>query len=555
MKTINKFILSIGAVASMALGACTGDLDLTPTDPEKVTEENFKDNPEGAMDALMGDVYLQFATYGADGNASVSGTDGGMTTFQRALFILQEVPTDEANWLPAGDADYGLIQYGIAVPNNVIMYGIYSRLMINVAVCNDFIQSVNNNIFGELSPEAKIKAQEYIRQSRILRAACYYYLIDLWGNVPYADETVKLGEIPPQKSRAELFGIVTEELEAIVREYGSNASQSWGYVGKEVAEALLVKFYLNAEVYAGQSRWSDCIRHAQNIISRHQNAGFVANDGTNTGLCLNYNQAFCANNRQYANGGASPISENIWVIPQDTKNLDSYANSMFMIAGWIGGEQNGMYNFSEAWKCMSTRPEFAALFAWDDASMKTSADKRVRWWCTAAQGFNFEKLVYDQGAWGNNGYLPIKYTNWYLDDNGDVDPNVAQPNATGFINNDYAVIRLAEIYLSAAEASMHTGDTATALKYVNYIRQRAGLTDWVDADLSLDALYNERARELYTENCRRTDLIRAGRWISGYNWTWKNNVQGGQDFPSHFNLYPLPTTVIELAGYKQNPGY
>ncbi len=554
MKTINKFLLSLGVMASMGLGACTGDLDLTPTDPEKVTQENFKDNPEAAMDALMGDVYLQFATYGADGNASVSGTDGGMTTFQRALFILQEVPTDEANWLPAGDADYGLIQYGIAVPNNVIMYGIYSRLMINVAVCNDFIQSVNDDIFGSLSAEAKVKAQEYIRQCRILRAACYYYLIDLWGNVPYADENVKLGDIPQQMPRAELFDIVTKELETIVREYGSDASQSWGYVGKEVAEALLVKFYLNAEVYAGQSRWADCIRHAQNIIARHQTAGFVAEDGTPTGLCINYNQAFCANNRQYANGGASPVSENLWVIPQDTQRLDSYANSMFLIAGWIGGDQNGMYNFSEAWKCMSTRPEFAALFAWDSA-MASSEDQRVRWWCTSAQGFSFDKLVYDQGSWGNNGYLAIKYTNWIIDDNGNVDPNVTQPNATGFINNDYAVIRLAEIYLSAAEASMHTGDTGTALKYVNYIRERAGLQTWSDADLSLNSLYDERARELYTENCRRTDLIRAGRWISGYNWTWKNQVQGGQDFPSHYNLYPLPTTVVELAGYKQNPGY
>lgn len=544
----------MGVVVSLGLSACTGDLDLMPTDPEKVTQENFKDDPEGAMDALMGDVYLQFATYGADGNASVSGTDGGMTTFQRALFILQEVPTDEANWLPSGDADYGMIQYGIAVPNNVIMYCIYSRLMINVAVCNDFIQSANDNIFGELSAAAKEKQQEYIRQCRILRAACYYYLIDLWGNVGYADENLKLGDIAPQLPRAELFNIVTKELEDVVKEYGSNTKQYWGYVGKEVAEALLVKFYLNAEVYTGTSRWDECIYHAENIIRRHQNAGFEANDGTLTGLCYNYNQAFCANNRQYANGGASPISENIWVIPQDTKNLDSYANSMFLIAGWIGGEQNGMYNFSEAWKCMSTRPEFAALFSWD-SSMSESEDQRVKWWCTSKQGFNFEKLTYDQGAWGNNGYLAIKYTNWYLNENGEIDTNVTQPMTTGFIDNDYAVIRLAEIYLSAAEASMQLGDSNTALKYVNYIRERAGLQDWGLEDLSFNSLYDERARELYTENCRRTDLIRAGRWISGYNWTWKNNVQGGQDFPAHYNLYPLPTTTVELSGYKQNPGY
>ena len=116
MKTINKFILSIGAVASMALGACTNDLDLLPTDPSKITAGTFDEDPVGYMDRVMADCYLQFSTYGANGNAAVSGTDGGMTTFQRGLFILETIPTDEANWLPAADADYGLIQYGIATP-------------------------------------------------------------------------------------------------------------------------------------------------------------------------------------------------------------------------------------------------------------------------------------------------------------------------------------------------------------------------------------------------------------------------------------------------------
>ena len=93
----------------MALGACTGDLDLMPTDPQKVTAGSFDEDPVGYMDRVMADCYLQFATYGANGNAAVSGTDGGMTTFQRAIFILETIPTDEANWLPAGDADYGLM--------------------------------------------------------------------------------------------------------------------------------------------------------------------------------------------------------------------------------------------------------------------------------------------------------------------------------------------------------------------------------------------------------------------------------------------------------------
>lgn len=534
----------------MGLGACTGDLDLLPTDPDKVTPGTFAEDPESYMERVMADVYLQFATYGADGNASVSGTDGGMTTFQRALFILEEIPTDEANWLPAADADYGLIQYGIAAPNNTIMYGVYSRLMINVAVCNDFIRSVlvDNTFQLPDDPKVQAKAQEFVRQARILRAACYYYLIDLFGNVPMVTNDTEIGEVPKQADRTTLFNYYTNELEEVVAEYAGNTQQYWGYVGLEVAEALLVKYYLNAEVYTGTPRWSECIKYAQNIIGRHQGAGFQ-----NSGLCMNYNQAFAANNRQFANGGSSNIHENLWVIPSDTHYLTEYAGSMFMIAAWIGADQNGLYNNKEAWKCMSTRPEFAALFDWN-ADMSASDDQRVSRWCTSAQGFSFSDLVYDQGSWQNNGYLAIKYTNWNLDDNGVA--SGPQPDPTGQICNDYAVIRLAEIYLSAAEAMLQSGaNTTDAVTYVNYIRERAGLQPWTAGQLSLESLFNERARELYTENCRRTDLIRAGRWISGYNWTWKNQNLKGADFPSHYNLYPLPSLIVSLAGYEQNPGY
>ncbi|MFG6391371.1 MAG: hypothetical protein K1V76_03540, partial [Candidatus Amulumruptor sp.] len=409
MKTINKVFMAAGLGLSMMASSCTSDLDLMPTDPQKITAGSFDEDPEGYMDRVMADCYLQFATYGANGNASVSGTDGGMTTFQRALFILETIPTDEANWLPSADADYGLIQYGIASPSNTIMYGVYSRLMINVAVCTDFIQTVNNGYFN-LPDDAKWKAEEYLRQAKILRAGAYYYLIDLWGNVPYASDDTSIGSVPPQMDRAELFGIMTTELEQIVAAYGGNASQSWGYVGKEVAEALLVKYYLNAEVYTGTPRWADCIRHAENLINRHKGNGFVASDGTATGLAKNYSTLFAANNRQYANGGSGDVHENLWVIPSDVEHMTSYANAMFMMEVWIGGGQQARYNVADAWKCASTRPEFAALFDWD-SSMDNSEDQRVAWWCTADDGFSFSDLIYNQASWGNNGYLPIKYTN------------------------------------------------------------------------------------------------------------------------------------------------
>ena len=101
------------------------------------------------------------------------------------------------------------------------------------------------------------------------------------------------------------------------------------------------------------------------------------------------------------------------------------------------------------------------------------------------------------------------------------------------------------------------GDRATALEYVNYIRERAWIEPWTLAQLTPENILDERSRELYGENCRRTDLVRHDKYAGGnYNWNWKGNVgEGGAPTPAHMNIFPIPSTVISFQGYKQNPGY
>jgi hypothetical protein len=122
-------------------------------------------------------------------------------------------------------------------------------------------------------------------------------------------------------------------------------------------------------------------------------------------------------------------------------------------------------------------------------------------------------------------------------------------------------VPLADAYLMFAEAAVRgnagAADRATALGYVNALRTRAGSPTIADAQLTADFLLDERARELYWEAHRRTDLIRYGRFAGGTKlWQWKGNVQAGASTPETRNLYPIPT--IELSanpGLQQNPGY
>ena len=561
MKFLNKFFLSAAVVAaSLSMGSCADDLNQLPTDPKELTDANFKEDPAGYMQQLIADVYLQFATYGANGNASVQGFDGGMSTFQRAAFILEEVPTDEASWIPA-DADYGLFQYGIIPANNTVVMGTYSRFFINIALCNQFIQTVNAgyfNIEGDATLEAQ--AAEYIRQAKVLRSAAYWYAIDNFGNVPYLDESVPMGQVGPQLGRTELFNRLTADLEAVVAEYKAldpNQKPAYGYVGLDAAEALLVKYYLNAEVYTGTPQWGKCLEHAQAVIDRLKGTGFQG-----SGLCNHYKQLFAYSNKQYALGGSNAINEIIWTIPQDFPNLLSYANGTFMLNGWIGTSTpddtwrlnpRDKYNAgASGWKCITTRKQFVDIFEWQNG-YTYSPDQRTALWCTAADGFTVDNGPMDQGHYGKNGFLAVKFSNWAYDEAGNID-YANTPDATDQLGIDCPMIRLAEIYLSAAEAILNgAGDQATALQYVNYVRERAGMPAY--DYITLQELQNERARELYTECTRRSDLIRYGKWISGYTWNWKGNVAGGTDFASNFTVYPLPSSVCARNGYEQNPGY
>ncbi len=553
MKKFNKIILSAGLVAMAAsFGSCTDDLDLLPTDPNTLTAANFAEDPEGYMDAVMADVYLQFATQGANGSASVEGFDGGMSTFQRSSFILEEVPSDEANWL-AADADYGTFQYGIIPANNRVVFGTYSRYYINVTLCNDFIQTVQAGYFHLDTDALKAKADEYIRQCKILRSGCYWYLVDCFGNVPYADESTKTGSVPSQIGRAEVANRVMNTLEEVIAEYEQlgNPTPAYGYVGKAAAQAILVKFLLNAEVYTGTAQWSKCIEVAQKLINEQKGQGFEG-----SGLCNYYNQLFAANNSLYAIGGGGYCHEILWTIPQDATNLVSWANGTFMVNAWIGetyGCTKAKYNAGDAWKCMTARTQFVEKFEWDDAAMSESKDTRVANWITSADGFSVLNPAFDQDHYGDNGYLPMKFTNFNVDPETGLETPENSPSPTTQLGIDYPVIRLAEIYLSCAEAMFHNGQVTEALNYVNLIRRRAGLDNW--STLSLQDLRDERCRELYTEATRRSDLIRYGQWISGYTWNWKNQIATGGDFASNFTLYPLPSSICVGAGYDQNTGY
>ncbi|MBD3615944.1 MAG: RagB/SusD family nutrient uptake outer membrane protein [Gracilimonas sp.] len=165
------------------------------------------------------------------------------------------------------------------------------------------------------------------------------------------------------------------------------------------------------------------------------------------------------------------------------------------------------------------------------------------------------KEVADPGDF-SNGYTITKWKN--ITSNGDTGKNLT------WVDIDFPMFRLADAYLMYAEATARGaagGNIAKAVGLVNDLRERAYggnvSANIAAGDLTPEFVLDERARELYWEGHRRTDLIRFGLFTSAdYVWAWKGGTQEGTSVSDHFNIYPIPASDVNAnPNLVQNPGY
>jgi hypothetical protein len=144
-----------------------------------------------------------------------------------------------------------------------------------------------------------------------------------------------------------------------------------------------------------------------------------------------------------------------------------------------------------------------------------------------------------------------------------MDPDRTAANAQpGY--KDVIVMRLAEMYLIAAEAEFQLGNNDEAASYINVLRTRAAIKTPVNhttemqvtgADINLDFILDERARELAGEHIRWFDLKRTGKLVERVT-KYNPDITKIQDF--HV-LRPIPQAEMQAltnaAEFGQNPGY
>lgn len=120
-----------------------------------------------------------------------------------------------------------------------------------------------------------------------------------------------------------------------------------------------------------------------------------------------------------------------------------------------------------------------------------------------------------------------------------------------YFENDFAIFRLADVYLMKAEALVRMEkDNNEATRLVNIIRARVfDDSSKLKTFVTLQDIYNERRFELAWEGYGRQDQIRFG--------TFLNEIPGWKPMTDeHCKLFPIPQTAIDAnPNLQQNPGY
>lgn len=511
--------------------SCIKELNTKPIDPLVTTSATAFDSPS-AYKQYLAKIYSSVGITGQKGGAGaadIQASDEGTTAFMREFWAAQEVTTDECinAW-----GDGGLVEYhgGSWSDNNLYVQLMYERIFLNIAYCNEYIRDVNARLPG-LTGTLKTDATRYVAEARFLRAYFYYYGMDFFGNVPFTTEKDLPGTFTPKQIlRADLFKYIESELIAIQPALADPGTNEYARADRATDWALLSRMYLNAAVYTGTARYTDCITFANNII----NSGKYA-------LHPAYKNLFLTDNN-------TATDEVLMAFAEDGANSQSYGDMTFIIHAAVGGSEDATNMFGIAaggWAGNRLTNTFVSKFA--DPSGKT--DSRAIFY-TAGQTLNITNpTIFTQG------YLCAKFKN--------VNTQGVAGSNNMFVDTDFPLFRLSEVYLNYAEAVVRGGtggDAATALGLVNKIRERAyGNTngDISAGNLTLPFLIDERGRELYWEGFRRTDLVRFGLFTGGsYLWDFKGGVKAGASTDAHLNIFPIPATDLLInTNLKQNPGY
>ncbi|MBP5258400.1 MAG: RagB/SusD family nutrient uptake outer membrane protein [Prevotella sp.] len=485
------------------------------------------------------------------GSSDCQGLQG---TF-RGVYDLNTFTTDEAI-LPTRGGDWydgelwQNLYYHAWTESDAPFEGTWNYLYKVVMMCNRHIKTITDHkdILGDF------RAEIDIAELRAVRAMYYFYIMDLWGNIPVTTDADTDVEEVKQLPRAEVFRFIVSELQEtcdLLPDYHSSQQGSfYGRMTRPVVWFLLAKLMLNAEVYA-DSDWTDGARLSGkdllfNVNGKQMNAWEA---------CIYYcNQLeieggymledHYGNNFSTHNEGSR---ENIFTIPMDKllyTNMYMYA---FRSRHYAQGSAMGMAAENGTSATLST----VKAYGYGTPEI----DKR--WY----ENFFYEYVYVNDETVKLADGTPLYYeptavavdlTGSPYEKTGGARMRKYEPDMLAYADgklqsNDIVLFRFGDAVLMRAEAEVRNGGDGSA--DLNSIRERAEMPT---REATLDNILTERLLELMWEGWRRNDLIRFDRFHTSYDMRPQLANEGDR----HTIVFPIPSDALaENKNLKQNPGY
>lgn len=411
---------------------------------------------------------------------------------------------------------------------------------------HNFIRGLFNNlngvVFGATELERFNPSPQQLAEARFLRAMAQFMLFDGWNKFPYREPGGSALESPKVREGAAALDYIIAEINAALPNLPAGPNT---VANKDAARVLLMKCYLNKGTFANRAAPTFPAADMQQVITLADQ--IIANPAYS--FSPNYFDNFAPANTTIG-------KENIWV----QQNIGGVE------AGDLRSRVHSTIHYNQApggWNGFSTLSDFYAKFEATDKrrgvayptgdATRPNPGNRINVGFLVGQQYN---LTNDAPLQAGN--IPLAYTPEVklIETGSNLEvtgiriykyPVDWANTGSGTWNNDYVYFRLADVMLMKAEAQLRTNAGAAALTIVNAIRANRGATPL--ASLTLDNLLDERGRELYSENWRRQDLIRFGKFLA------PKQLKADVSDPKYL-LFPIPNQQVAAnPNLTQNPGY
>ena len=573
---MKQYIIGSMLLSSILLASCS--LEETPR--SKFSEEEAFSTPKLVYVNTVANVYSSIGNglYGSDG--------GSVHTFQEFSSDASMIPGRQGDWLDGG-AWQNIFLHNFE--SSVSKYNdVWNNLYRVIGLANSSIARLNKYL-GE-HPEYA----DYVYELRALRAIYYYYVMDLFGQVPLVvSSEVNANEVA-QSNRSDVFKFVTSELAECIPHLSGQKSQNegeyYGRITKAVAYMCMAKCAINAPVYTIDDTTPTCYSafvgtdKSGKATASEEQGKTISEMGKKINITLDgetrnawETAAYCAD--QIASLGyrlqpsyadnfivANQNSvENIWTRPNDCVNYKIEDYNIVRTLHYNHGGAIGYQGWNGA--CSSKQQ----MLVYDYGTANPDPRLKLNFYTDKDYMEETGKAVEDGATGKDLEYMPLAVK---VDFSADDDPHAmkcagARMKKYEFdksttqqysFNNDLVIWRYADALLLKAEAAYRMGNKAEALTIVNEIRARVAATP--RTELTLNDILDERMLELAWEGVRRPDQIRFCTFteptVDRFNGVTHNASAGdyNDDTQGYTIVYPIPYAVLNLnKNLKQNPGY